>query len=233
MVKNHMKRLTMPKTWRILRKNTTFITRPKAAGHTQEMGISLNTFLKEMTNTTATTKETKYLLTKQEVQINGKRKRNHKQQVGFLDLITIPNTNKTYRIIIDKKGKLSAKEIQGDETKKTFAIIKNKTTNKNGKTQINTLSGMNILDNTEKINEYKTGDTLIIKLPEKKIESCIKREKGNLALIYTGKHAGKTGTIEEITDQHIKIKTKDETIQTKKSYIIMIGNKKPELTIEA
>ena len=232
MAKNHMKRITAPKTWRVSRKDTNFITRPHPGGHQQALSISLNTFLKEMTPTTQTTKETKYLLTKQDVLVNGTKKRAHKHQVGIMDTITIPSQNKNFRITVDTKGKLTATETTLEDAKQTIAKITGKKILKGKKVQINTLGGINIETDEKQAKEYKTGDTLIISLPEKKIQSHIKRENGTHVLVFTGKHAGKTGTLEEIKEGHAKIKTQKETIQTNKAYVIATGKTKPEVKIE-
>ncbi|MCF7866549.1 hypothetical protein K9L67_03920 [Candidatus Woesearchaeota archaeon] len=232
MVKNHMKRLTTPKTWRVARKTIKFITKPQAGGYKQSMGISINTFLKELTNVTNTTKETNYLMTKQEVLINGTRKRSRKHLVGFLESVIVPSINKSFRLIMDDKGKLKATEIKEDEAKKTIVQIIGKTKLKGTKIQLNTLSGNNILVEEKDAKEYKTGDSLLISLPDKKIQGHIKREKGNLAFIYTGKHAGKIGSVENIHAGDVLIKTDKESLETKTSYIIIVGTKKAEIIIE-
>lgn len=232
MVKNHIKRITAPKTWRVSRKTDKFITKPKPGAHKQSLSTSINTFLKELTSTTQTTKETKYLLTKQEVQINGTRKRSHKHQTGFLDTITIPSLNKSFRVIVDTKGKLKSIEIPADEAKKTIAKITGKTLLKGNKLQINTMNGMNIIVDTKAAKDYKTGDTLILSLPDKKITGHIKRDKGAHAIVFTGKHAGKAGTLEEIKDKNAKIKTKSDTFETNKEYIIITGQTKPEIKLD-
>jgi hypothetical protein len=67
--------------------------------------------MKELIKVTNTTKETKYVLTNDEVLVNGKRKRDFKTPVGFLDIITIKSTNRNFVITIDNKGALRPKEI--------------------------------------------------------------------------------------------------------------------------
>ena len=47
MVKNHLKRLNMPKSWQIKRKIIRWVTRPSPGAHNLDFGISLNTLLKE------------------------------------------------------------------------------------------------------------------------------------------------------------------------------------------
>jgi len=230
MVKNHIKRLVAPKTWRVLRKTTKFITTPYPGGHTLKFTIAINTFLKEMVAITKTTKETKYLLTKQEVLVNGKRIRDDKYPVALMDVISIPSAKKTYRIVFDKTGKLFAKELkEGDNT--TLLQITGKTPLKKGVFQINTLSGRNLLTKEKDAKEYKVGDSLIISVPDNKIISHFKKEKGAHVLVYKGNHVGKSGTIENIAQGIITIKMKKETFETNSKYVFVVGKDKEEIDV--
>jgi len=64
MTKNHLKRLNTPKTWKILRKEEKFVTRPNSGAHKQELGMSINTFFKTVLKRTITTKDTKTCINK-------------------------------------------------------------------------------------------------------------------------------------------------------------------------
>lgn len=232
MVKNHIKRIAAPKTWRVLRKTTTFITTPKPGAHKLDFAVSINTFLKELAKVTKTLKETKYLLTHNELIINGKRKRDHKNQVGLLDVISIPHVKKNFRIVLDEKGKLASKEITDAEAKKLLLKIKGKTILKKEKVQINTLQGRTILVDKKEAAKYKVGDSLLYDVASKKITEHFPTAKGSLAIIYTGKHAGKSGSVEEISNRTIKIKTKKETFETNKEYTIILGKDKPAIELD-
>lgn len=230
MTNNHLKRIRAPRTWQILRKAHKFISKPNPGAHKYELAVSLNTFLKELTNTTHTTKDTKYLLTKQEVHVNGKRKRDEKHQVGFLDIVTIPSIKKQYILTINEKGKLQAKEI-GEKENKTIARITGKTILGKDKVQLNTLRGINILVKEKEANSYKVGDSLLISVPDQKIHAHLPRQKDAFGIIYTGKHAGKQGTVTKIDDQIVEIKTKKDTFETLREYVIILGKDKPELEL--
>ncbi len=232
MAKNHIKRIAAPKTWRILRKDTVFISRPKPGAHKLDLSISLNSFLKEMSGLTKTLKETKNLLTTQEVLVNGKRKRDHKAHTGFLDVVSVPSMKKTFRIIIDKKGKLLAKEISESDKNKLLLKITGKSTITGGKVQLNTMQSQNILVDQKEAKTYKTGDSVVYDLTTKKILNHLSVQKGMFALIYTGKHSGKTGIVEEITQNIVRIKTKTESFETNKEYSIIIGKEKPIIELD-
>ena len=95
-----------------------------------------------------------------------------------------------------------------------------------GKIQLNLHDGRNIV--TEK-NEYKTGDVLKISVPEQEILEHIPMQKGYLAMIIGGKHAGEIAKIEEIvvTRSPLPNIVKLENITTIKPYVFPIGKEEP------
>jgi len=230
MVKNHIKRLVAPKTWRVLRKETKFVTTPYPGGYPLAFTISINTFLKEMAGITKTTKESKYLLTKQEVQLNGKRIRDDKYPVGLMDIVTIPSAKKSFRAIIDNTGKLFAKELKEGDNTGLLQII-GKTALKKGQFQINTISGRNILTKEKDAKDYKVGDSLIVTFPDNKIKSHIKKEKGAQVIVYQGNHVGKVGSIEDIKDGIITIKQKKDLFETNSKYVFVVGKENAEIEV--
>lgn len=230
MVRNHMKRLVAPRTWNIHRKERTFITMPNPGGHNQELGTSINTFLKEIVNVTRTTKESKFLLTKQEVLVNGRRIRDDKYAVGLFDLVKIPSINKNFRLIVNSTGTLAAKEVKVDENM-TLQMVTGKSNIGKDKVQINLMSGRNILLGEKEANGFKTGDSIIVTVPDNKIKHHVVRDKGVHVFIFTGKHVGKQGVLEDIQTRTAKIKVGKDSIETNKKYIFVTGKEKPEVEV--
>ena len=230
MVKNHIKRIAAPKTWNILRKTTKFVTRQNPGPHSKKFSVSLNNLLKDMLKLAKTTKEVKYTLTKQEVLVNGKKRKDNKAQAGFLDVISIPSIEETYRMTIDKKGMLKAKEITHEQAGELILKITGKSKIKDGKVQINTLNGFNIILPDTEAKKYKIGDTVIFSIKDKKIKHHLSLEKGAQIVITQGKHAGKFGEIMSIGNKVVKIKTDKETFETSVEYpLIITKEKKSEL----
>jgi small subunit ribosomal protein S4e len=226
MVKNHIKRVAAPKTWNILRKTTKFVTKQNPGAHSKNFSISLNNLLKDMLKLTKTTKETKYVLTKQEVFVNGVRRKDNKAQAGFLDTITFPSMEKAYRITTDKKGMLKAKEITIAQASELILKVTGKTKIKSGKIQINTLNGFNIILSETEAKKYKLGDTIIFNIKDHKVKEHHAINKGANAMIVTGKHSGKYGEIVSIENGIIKIKTDKDTFETNKAYALIINKEK-------
>ncbi len=227
MTKNHLKRIKAPKTWDIHRKQHVFVSRPNPGGHELEYCVSLNTFLKEILRETNTTKETKYMLTHQGVQVNGKPVRDERHQVGFLDLVTLPN-NKSYIATMSKRNTLIAKEVK---EKQSLLRITKKTMISKEKLQINGMNGINILVPVKEGKNYQVGDSLLISLPDKKVKDHFKREKGVQGFIYTGKHSGKQGKVVSIEEDTVHIESEEGDIETHKEYLIVNGKTKPTINL--
>src|SRR3989338_4879108 len=117
MVKRHLKRIAAPRRWHIQRKANVFITRPNPGAHSLELGLSLNTMLKDLIKVARTTREVKGILNTKEVLVDGKRRKDVHHLVGFMDVIEIPQTNQAFRISFDGHGRLVAVKIDPKEAK--------------------------------------------------------------------------------------------------------------------
>ncbi|MBU1204940.1 MAG: 30S ribosomal protein S4e [Nanoarchaeota archaeon] len=229
MVKRHLKRLTAPKSWKIKRKGITFVTRPRPGMHSKKNSISLNLVLRDMLSYAKTTRDVKMILADKGVLVDKKQVKDHRFSVGVMDIIEIPKINKCFRVLLNKKGNICLVEIKGDETKIKLCKIVEKTVIKKGKIQLNLNDGRNIIIDK---NNYKTGDTLAIQLPEKKIKEHLKFEKGSSVYLSGGKHKGESGIVEEIKDSMIKVKPKSgESFETSKKLAFVIGREKPIITL--
>lgn len=229
---NHLKRITIPRTIRLPRKSTKWITRPATATHKVSNAVSINTLLKEFLGVTKTTKETKFILNQGKVLIDGIARKDYKFPVGLMDTVSIETINKHYRILYDEMGKLIAVPISAEDAKIKPRKIVNKVTMRGNKIQVNLNDGYNLIDSGK---DYKVNDTLLFDLSTKKVKSHLKLEKGATVYIADGNKKGMVGQIKEITDikglqPNTITFTKDNTeFKTKKEYAIVIGKTKSEI----
>jgi small subunit ribosomal protein S4e len=224
MAKEVLKRLAAPKTWGIGRKKTKFITKPLPGPHKAEFGIPLSTLLKEWFNFSTTTREAKKLLNTNEVKIDGKKRQDPRFQVGIFDVVGFTSIDEYHRVVLDKKGHISLVKISKEEASTKPCKIIGKTTMK-GKFQLNLYDGKNIIADKK---EYKIGDTLIVSLPEHKINKHIKLGRDSTIFLIGGKHRGETGNVENIVKDRVVYKNqKGDLIETSKDYAFVIGEQKP------
>jgi len=229
MGKDHLKRLAAPRSWPIERKSGTFIAKPNPGPHSLESGIPLGVLIKDILGYARTTRETKKILQNRNILVDGIRRKEHRFIVGLMDTLEISELKKYYRLIFDKKGKLSLIEIKKEDAYIKPCRIRGK--NKvRGKTQLSLFDGRNIV--TDK-DDYKVNDTLMISLPDQEIKKHIKLDKNVLVFLTGGKHIGELGLVEDIISDKIRYKAKTgEVFETLKKYAFAIGKEKPEIKLE-
>jgi small subunit ribosomal protein S4e len=180
-----------------------------------------------------TGKEAKTIIRKGKIFIDGKPRKDHAFSVGLMDIVAIPELKKFYRVLPTSKG-LSLTEIPEDESNLKLCRINNKKTISKGKTQLNLHDGKNILVPKD---VYKTGDSILLQLPEQKIVDHVKLEKGNLILIFKGKNMGSIGELKEIIETRTREPNKviceieGNKTETIKDYVFVVGKNKPIITV--
>ncbi len=231
-MKRHLKRLAAPKTWNIGRKETKFIARPATSGHSMELSISLNVFMKEMTGFAKTTKEVKAILQNKKLLVDGRRRKDHRFAVGFLDAIELEELGEAYRMSIDKKGQLISIPISVKEAGTKVCKIIKKTVTKGKRMQINLNDGKNLfIDGKE---NYKVTDSLVLDVKNNKIVDHLPFGKNMTVLLLQGKNKGLLGKITDIQERGMVIvKTNDgkEYTATKESCFV-VGKAQAAITVQ-
>ena len=228
MVKNHLKRLNAPKSWRIKRKSMTFITKMSPGPHKLNSSMPLNVIFRDLLEYANTTREVRNILHNKSVLVNGKRRKEINFPIGLFDVIEIPDIKEYFRVVLDKKGKIEVIKIDKTDAE----IIPCKITSKNkvkGKTQLNLFDGSNMVIDKD---DYKVGDTLVISIAKKDIKDNIKLDKKALIYLVGGKHVSETGIIENIKDNKVTYKVGSGVFETLKKYVFVIGKDKPMIKLE-
>ena len=195
MVKNHLKRIAMPVTWSTKdKKRIIWVAKPNPGAHSIKEGMPAVLILRELLNHGNTTREVKHILHNKNVLVDGTRIKDHRYNIGLMDTMSIPELKEYYRIILNKYGKLFPIKIDEKEASLKLCRINGKGYY-NGKIQLRLSSGRIIL--VDKGN-YKTGDSILITVPEQKIEKHFAFEKDSTILITKGKNIGIIGTVKEI-----------------------------------
>ncbi|NHJ87391.1 MAG: 30S ribosomal protein S4e [Asgard group archaeon] len=232
----HQKRISSPRNWVIPRKKHKFVYKadpgPHGALDSMPLGILLRDVLKEV----ETSRELRYILNRKLVSVDGRVVKNLKFPVGLMDVISISEINKSFRILPHELHVMMPYEIKKASSDVKACQIKNKTTIKGGIVQLNLHDGRNILLPKEEGIEqkYRTRDTVIIKLPSQEIVEHYPFEEGKYAIITQGRNVGKHGTIKNFQWRFgprastVTITTdKGEEVQTTPEYIFVIGDKGP------
>jgi small subunit ribosomal protein S4e len=215
------------------KKTSKWTVSPRPGPHKKFESIPLQILVRDILNLVETGKEAKTIIRKGKIFVDGKPRKDHAFVVGLMDVVSIPELKKFYRIIPTAKG-LSPIEIPEAESKVKLCRINDKKVLTKGRIQLNLHDGKNILVPKD---DYKTGDSLLLQLPEQKIVDHVKLENGSLVLIYKGKNMGKIGEVKEIIEVRSREPNKliceieGKKTETIKDYVFTIGKNKPILTI--
>jgi small subunit ribosomal protein S4e len=159
-----------------------------------------------------------------------------------MDVIDIPELQKTYRVVpISQKG-LALHPIEGEEKEFKLCKVTNKTTVKEGHIQLHLNDGRNkLIKVTDPINpvedEYKTIDLLKISIPEGEVMGHVQFKEGIVAIVTEGKNRGRWGKltrVERIGSLHRPIVTIDDNgkqFKTSLNNVFVIGDKEPWISL--
>lgn len=217
-----LKRLASPRIYPIPRKRNKFVVFPRG-GYRLEESLPLATIIRDILKLADNLKECKKICKK--VLLNG-RKVSYNQGIGFLDVISIPEINKYYRVCLNSNG-FVVKPIERKEADKKVARIDNIRYTNGGKIQLSLYGGYSVISK----HKYEVGDSLLIKLPELEIIKPIKFEKGKIALALKGSNMGRIGRIESTDGEGITLSTGQDKFIVPKNYVYVIGDKEMEVTV--
>ena len=202
-----LKRKPAPRFWPVHRKEAVWIVRPSSGPHSLEKCLPPSVVLRDILEVAETRKEAKKAITQGKVYVDGKVRRKDDFPVGLMDVISMPDLNKFYRVLPSHKG-LFLNPISKEEASFKLFRVEDKTIIKNEISQIAFHDGTNIRvkaedpENPEVV--YETFATLKLGLPEKQVLDQLKTKKGNIAVITGGKNIGKRGKIVEIEKTEAK-----------------------------
>ncbi|MBN3037472.1 MAG: 30S ribosomal protein S4e [Candidatus Diapherotrites archaeon] len=230
-----LKRLPAPKTMHVLRKEHKFTVKASSGPHAIRNSVPMATVLRELTGMADNLHEVKRILQDGKVLIDGKIVKDYAFPIGFMDVVSIPNVDKYYRAVYDRKGRLKLTEINRQNAGFKLCKIRNKTVIGGGRIQLNLHDGKNIL--MEK-NKYNVGDVLKIEVPSLNVLDSYSLAKGSVAYVTGGKHAGETGRIEDLVPGTMArrplavIKSGEEQFETQKDYVFVLGTKEAAVKVQ-
>jgi small subunit ribosomal protein S4e len=237
-----LKRKPAPAFWPIHRKELPWVAKPSPGSHSLAKCLPLTLVLRDILNVAQTRKEGQFILAQGKVIVDGKIVKKDDTPVGLMDVISMPDSDKYYRVMPSHKGLILA-PISKEQAKIKLVRVEDKSTVHNG-VQIALHDGSNMLvkvaDPKHPVEvTYETFDILKVTYPEKQVVQTLKTKEGNLAIITGGKNIGKQGKIVEIEKTIAKKRrqalvvvedSEGKRYQTILEFIFSIGETEPLIT---
>jgi len=223
---NHQKRLSVPKSWPVERKEGTFTVKAGAGPH-GESGVPLLVVLRDVLGYVGSKKEANYALNQNTVLVNGDPDSDVRRPIGMFDILSFTERDEHYRVFPGDGGRLALTEIDADAAQSRLGKIVGKQQVAGGDFQLALHDGVNI--RVSDADEYSTGDSIVVDNETKEIVAHFPYEEGALVTAIAGTHAGEIGTISEIVvtpgsgDNTVTVEQEDgEGFETIEPYVVVI-----------
>jgi len=224
---NHQKRLAVPKSWPVERKEETYTTKATAGPH-GEAGVPLLIVLRDVLGYADSKKETRYALEQDSVLVNGDAVSDERQPIGMFDILAFVEREEYYRVFPDEGGRLSLTAIDADSAGSKLGKIVGKKQIAGGDTQLTLHDGRTVL--VEDATAYDGSDSIVVSNDADEIVAHFTYGEGALVTAVSGAHAGRIGTIDEIqvtpgsssNNVLIDAEDADERFETIAEYVVVI-----------
>ena len=189
----HQKRLSVPNSWPVERKEQTYTVKAGAGPHGED-GVPVLIVLRDVLGYVDSKKEARYALEQDSVLVNGKALSDEQRPIGMFDILAFTEREEFYRVFPGEGGRLALTPIEEAAADSKLAKIIDKRQVPGGDTQLNLHDGRNLLiDDSE---AYSPGDSIVIDYDDEVI-ARFELEEGALVTAVRGQHAGEIGELEE------------------------------------
>ena len=223
----HQKRLAVPKSWPVERKEETYTTKAAAGPH-GEAGVPLLIVLRDVLGYVDSKKEARYALGQDSVLVNGEAISDERQPIGMFDILAFAEREEYYRVFPDEGGRLSLTPIDEASAGSKLGKIVGKTQISGGDTQLALHDGQTLL--VEDATTYDGNDSIVVSNDDDEVVAHFTYEEGALVTAVSGAHAGRIGTIDEIqvtpgsspNNVLIDAESGDDRFETIEEYVVVI-----------
>jgi small subunit ribosomal protein S4e len=223
----HQKRLSVPKSWPVERKEEMFTVKADAGPH-GESGVPLLILLRDVLGYVDSRKEARYALNQDSILINGTTVSDEERPVGMFDILAFTEREEYYRVFPDEGGRLTMTPVDEESAGSKLGKITGKQHVPGGELQLTLHDGQTLL--VDEGTDYDVGDSLVVGNDDDEVVAHFEYEEGALATAVAGKHAGQIGTIENIrvalssssNDVVLSAYDDDNSFETIEDYVVVI-----------
>lgn len=187
--------------------------------------------LRDMLRYCDTAREARAILNSRTVHVDGRAITDPKFSIGVMDVLSVKGTKEQFRVVVDTLGRLHLVPIDEAQAEWKLCRIEDKTTQRAGKSQLNLHDGRNLLLPKD---EYATGTTLKLALPQQKVLANYPLEPGAIALLIGGQHVGEIAHVERVErtrNPRANVVHFREGFSTDVTKVFVIGRETPEIAI--
>ena len=222
---NHQKRLSVPNSWPVERKENTFTVKADAGPH-GESGVPLLIVLRDVLSYVDSRKEARYALNQDAVLVNGVAVSDEARPIGMFDILAFPSREEHFRVFPGEGGRLALTPIDEESAASRLGKITGKRQVSGGEFQLTLHDGTTT--QVEDASDYSVNDSLVIDNDDKDVVAHFTYEEGALVTVVNGQHAGEIGEVSDVLvtpgsgRNSVTVSTDDGEFETIEEYIVTI-----------
>jgi len=203
-----------------------YAPKPSPGPHKERECLPLIIFLRNRLKYALNAREVTAILMQRLIKVDGKVRTDKTYPTGFMDVISIDKTGENFRLVYDVKGRFTIHRITAEEASYKLCKVKRVQLGSKGIPYLVTHDGRTIRYPDPLIKVY---DTVKFDIATGKIETFIKFDTGNLAMVTGGRNVGRVGIITHRERHHggydiVHIKDAlDRSFATRLSNVFVIG----------
>jgi len=190
--KKHLKRLNAPSHWMLDKLSGVFAPRPNSGPHKLRECLPLTILLRNRLKYALTGREAKVIVNERHVKVDGKVRTDPSFPAGFQDVVSIEQTNETFRLLYDTKGRFAVHRITPEEGGFKLCRVNKKIRGKNGIPFLALHDGRTLRFPDPDI---KVHDSVKIDIATGKIVDFATFALGNMVMVTGGRNLGRIGVI--------------------------------------
>jgi len=232
--KKHLKRLAAPKHWMLDKLSGVWAPRPCPGPHKLRECLPLVLILRNRLKYALTGIEVRQILMQKKVLVDHKIRLNPKYPAGFMDVVTIKQTDQNFRLLYDTKGRFTLVKVDNQKAQWKLCRVVRVSTGKGGIANLVTHDGRTIRFPDPDI---KVNDTIKFNIKTGEIEAYYKFDSGATVMIVNGRNRGRVGTIRKIEKHpgsynlaHV-VDATGHVFATRVNNVFVIGADEAEVTL--
>lgn len=190
--KKHLKRLHAPSHWMLGKLDGIWAPRPSPGPHKMRECLPLCIILRNRLKYALNMQEVKQICMQKVVQVDGRVRTDTNFPAGFMDVVSIPKSNDTFRLLFDTKGRFVLNRIDEKEAGYKLCRVKKQDYSAKGIPTIVTHDGRTIRYPDPLI---KVNDTVKVDLATGKATDIIKFAAGATVTVTKGRNCGRVGEL--------------------------------------
>ncbi|MGQ9595874.1 MAG: hypothetical protein ACUVQY_01020 [Thermoproteota archaeon] len=230
-----LKRYAAPSRMQVVSvKEKKFIVKPEPGPHGFGFSLPLQVLVRDVLKIAKTGREAKYLANHSMILIDGVERFSHKYPVGLMDVVSVKELNKHYRMLVDEKGRLIPVEVPPEEASLKICRI-NKKYLYRGRLRFTTEDGRTFEMEDPSLN---VGGSVLVRVPDNAVIDKAPLTEGYVGYIFNGKHAGSIGIVKSISnssllkDGLVFLSLKEgRDVSTIRNHVMIVGRERPWLRL--